>query len=418
MDQDTTHTDHLHQPRQSGALLMEKASPPLEDAARLRQAIAAVRQPTADPLALDVRVRRSRALVVVLEAQGLVVYNYLNNACEDCPPTALDLLRAADDWTHPAALVAQTAADGDPAETTARLIELGFLVVAETEAARRDVVYEEEWAWDVRAGLFHLAIKDPPFMTTEEQLDDLEARVDEQGPIPLYTTNADCSTVLELPRPSLDAGPFPLLARRRTFRTFADAPVRLEALRDCLYAGLGITGFQPEPVKGMGQLPLKMTPSGGARNPFEAYVWVGRVEGAPPGFYHYSAVDGTLGLVAEPPLPRPSELLCGQDWWDGAGAVVFLVANFRRTMWKYPHPMAYRAVLIEAGHIGQNVMIAATYHGLTAGPTALLRDSLIEGLLGLDRVMQSVVYALVLGVPSEERGVHPPEALRRLKRQG
>ena len=29
-------------------------------------------------------------------------------------------------------------------------------------------------------------------------------------------------------------------------------------------------------------------------------------------------------------------------------------------MWKYDDPNAYRVVLIEAGHIGQNIMLAAT----------------------------------------------------------
>ncbi len=166
----------------------------------------------------------------------------------------------------------------------------------------------------------------------------------------------------------------------------------------------------------MGDLPLKMTPSGGARNPFEAYVRVGNVDGIAPGFYHYSAVDQTLGLVAAAPNPPASALLCGQDWWDGAGAVIFLVANFRRTMWKYEHPMAYRAVLIEAGHIGQNVMIAATHHGLCAGPTAFVRDAMLEEILQLDRVMQSVVYALIVGAPTPERRVNPLSAELRIQR--
>jgi SagB-type dehydrogenase family enzyme len=362
-------------------------------------------------------VRRARTLLLVVEGDELVIFNYLNNACEACSPLALRLLTAAAEWRQPAALAGSVEPpDREAAEKeSARLIDLGFLVTAGSEAARRDETFEKEWGWDIRAGLFHLSIKDPPFQTTDEQLDDLEARIKDKPSVDLYSTNRDYETVVELPKPDVDKGLFPALKNRRTYRTFATDPVRLEALHDCLYAGLGITGFEPEPVKGMGRLPLKMTPSGGARNPFEAYVLVANVEKVPPGFYHYSALEGSLGLVAPAPMPKPSDFLCGQDWWDGAAAVVFLVANFRRTMWKYAHPMAYRAVLIEAGHIGQNLMIAATHHGLTAGPTALLRDCLLEGVLGLDRIMQSVVYALVLGVPSEERGRNPREAIRRLQ---
>jgi hypothetical protein len=52
-----------------------------------------------------------------------------------------------------------------------------------------------------------------------------------------------------------------------------------------------------------------------------------------------------------------------------------------------------------AGHIGQNVMIAATARGLTAAPTAAICDAVVERLLGLDRITQGAFYALVIGEP-------------------
>jgi SagB-type dehydrogenase family enzyme len=347
------------------------------------------------------RVRRARTLVLVLEAGGLTMLNFLSHACEPCPALAQRLLTAAESWLDPAALVASTPARARRAAAAevARLIASGWLVVDGTEAARHDATFEERFEWDIRAGLFHLGIKDPPTMTMAEQVEDLEARIRERPRPSLYTTNRGRRKVVRLPPPDLDSGCFALLGRRQTFRSFAPTPVPLMALRDCLVAGLGIVELCPEPLPGMGPMPRKMTPSGGALNPYEAYVLVTRVEGLPAGFYHYSAVDGTLGLVAAPPLPRPSDLLCEQAWSDGAGAAIFLVANFARSMWKYGHPMVYRTVLIEAGHIGQNVMLAATHHGLCAAPSDFPRDRRLEELLGLDRVMQSVVYALMLGEP-------------------
>ena len=71
-------------------------------------------------------------------------------------------------------------------------------------------------------------------------------------------------------------------------------------------------------------------------------------------------------------------------------ALIILVAHLQRTMWKYSHPMTYRAVLIEAGHIAQNIMIVASAGGLSTVPTAALGDTLLEKLLGLNRVMQAV----------------------------
>ena len=85
--------------------------------------------------------------------------------------------------------------------------------------------------------------------------------------------------------------------------------------------------------------------------------------------------------------------------------VIFLCAALERTMWKYEDSNAYRVVLIEAGHIGQNIMLAATNHGLTACPTAALNHARIETHLGLQGVTNAPVYALTLCVPGVENGI-------------
>ena len=85
-------------------------------------------------------------------------------------------------------------------------------------------------------------------------------------------------------------------------------------------------------------------------------------------------------------------------WTDDAAAIVFLVADYDRTMWKYPHPSAYRAVLIEAGHIAQNMILAAVEAGLVTAITAAVHDSIAQQAFGLTALTQSVVYALVIGV--------------------
>jgi nitroreductase len=70
-------------------------------------------------------------------------------------------------------------------------------------------------------------------------------------------------------------------------------------------------------------------------------------------------------------------------------------------MWKYEDANAYRVVLIEAGHIGQNMMLAATSHGLSACPTAALCHSAIKRLLGLDRFTDAPIYALTIAAPQD-----------------
>jgi SagB-type dehydrogenase family enzyme len=183
-----------------------------------------------------------------------------------------------------------------------------------------------------------------------------------------------------------------------------DAPIAVEQLADCLLFSMAITAFieDPETV----DLPLKMTPSGGGRNPYEAYVCVRNIAGLAPATYHYSALERTLGVVGEGPPPSFPSLLAGQQWTSPAAAVVFLVANFERVMWKYQDPHGYRVVMMEAGHIAQNIMLVATRHGFVANPSGAFTRVAVEETLGVGGAGQSVVYALVLGVPAP----HPAEA--------
>lgn len=66
-------------------------------------------------------------------------------------------------------------------------------------------------------------------------------------------------------------------------------------------------------------------------------------------------------------------------------------------------------MLIEAGHIAQNIMLAATDEGFVASPTAALAHDDISNLLGNSDPLVSPIYALVLGYSSVNRTVDPDE---------
>ena len=50
--------------------------------------------------------------------------------------------------------------------------------------------------------------------------------------------------------------------------------------------------------------------------------------------------------------------------------MVFFTAVFARQLWRYPYSRAYRAALIEAGHVCQTFLLAAT--SLRLAPFCLL----------------------------------------------
>src|SRR5690606_8936285 len=190
---------------------------------------------------------------------------------------------------------------------------------------------------------------------------------------PLLLSNRGLAQVT--PLPAFDTGDDfrAVLYRRRSRRQFSGGSIPLAALADCLFAG---NGYQ-ETLDGgeFGMLPLTMTPSGGARNPFELYVYVRNVEGLRAGFHHYSAAEHSLGFLHDRELPDPATLLGNQPWTSKAAAVIFLCADFPRSAWKYRQALAYRTVLMEAGCITQNIQLAATYHRIAAAPTGALAES-------------------------------------------
>ena len=283
-----------------------------------------------------------------------------------------------------------------------QLVETTAIVAEGSALAETESEFRSAWKWGLPTAMMHFCVQDPDHMSLDESeaLQRLKAASGSQPA--LHSRNGDYAAVTRLPDARDGNELIELMARRRTVRNAAQPTITLKQLSDCLFAGMGITG---ETTNCIGRLPLGMTPSGGARNPYEAYVYAVNVEGLTPGFYHYSATDHDLGLVETNRMPKPSELVGGQDWADEMPCVILLCASLERTMWKYDDPNGYRVVLIEAGHIGQNMMLAATQNGLTACPTAALNHATIRECLSLKGLTDAPVYALTLCVPGVEAAI-------------
>lgn len=345
------------------------------------------------------RFRRAATLSLTFESGEIVVHNFLTQDRFTCSQECLQFMAHLDDW-HQARELFRYFPGTDPASLGAQVAELvgmNALVVEGTPQAEKDETYRREWLWGTTAGLFHFGVRNTPFLVGAPARSYMRKRKAWRKSPPLHQTNRGSRGCVKLPDTDIGREPFALMRRRRSQRDFGRAPLPLQALADCLFAGNGIVDFFDDDPD-YGRLPLTMTPSGGARNPFELYVYARKVEGLKPGFYHYSALDRDLGLVRPGEVKVP-EMLGGQKWPAQAAAIVFLVAHFPRTMWKYHLPMAYRVVMMEAGFICQNIALAATHHGLTAVPSGALKESVIEEYLGTPPLESAVVFTMSLGQP-------------------
>jgi SagB-type dehydrogenase family enzyme len=346
------------------------------------------------------RVKRSSTVVLVLENDQVIFHNFLSQTTFAANAAALELASRVYRWTEPdeikKSMLSYTAKSVDSA--IQQLIELDILIVEGSAAALRDARYEQAWLWGSMAGAYHFGSQGGVFVSDEDTQAMLR-QVAMVSPSPiLHQPNPEGPLKIFAPQRRAYDEPFLTMARRRTNRIMLDESIGLDAVADCLLVSMAITAMLDIP--GVGDLPLKMTPSGGARNPYEAYVLARKVDGLPRGVYHYAAIDQSfapLGDAGPPPFPG---LLGQQAWTANAAAVILLVANFDRPMWKYHDPAAYRVTAIEAGHIAQNILLAATRLGLAGNPTALLSVADLEAMLGLDAITQSATYAVALGVPA------------------
>lgn len=349
-------------------------------------------------MTVHARVRTSQSLVSIPRDRRVLFYNFLTQKAVMCSTDVLYWIASFADWETMESVEARHP-HLDSTSLRAELSKLAqsSILIAEGSAEHRtECEFNEHWEWGLATGMYHFSLLNNVFASsaegTKRQLD----RAATNPSPPLYRTHGDGAIKLEQPHSERVKSLVTTMKARRSNRVPGEPSIELEQLSDCLYAGMAITG---EVKTATGRLPLQMTPAGGARNAFEAYVLVNWVEGLEPGIYHYSATEHSLSLVNSELPERSGALLAEQDWVHDKPAIVFLVGYLERVMWKYQDPNGYRVVLIEAGHKGQNIALAATAHGLSACPTAAMNHDLVAQYLKLDRITHTPIYALTLSKP-------------------
>jgi SagB-type dehydrogenase family enzyme len=201
---------------------------------------------------------------------------------------------------------------------------------------------------------------------------------------------------IRLDPPSKEDSPplWDVLARRRSVRTFKETPLPLSHLSRLLWAAQGIT-------KRMYGHDLRTAPSAGALYPVETYLAVHNVEGLGPGIYHYDVQSHALELVSAGDFRADvAEAALGQTFTASANVVFIWTAVFGRSKVKY-RERAYRYVYLDAGHIAQNLALAAVALDLGSCQIAALFDDEVNTLVGADGEQESVIYMTAVGWPSD-----------------
>ena len=185
---------------------------------------------------------------------------------------------------------------------------------------------------------------------------------------------------------------------RRSHPVYTDEPLTLTQLSYLLWCTQGVKS-----VRGKAYATLRTVPGGGARHPFECYMAVRKVEGLTPGLWHYLPLEHRierLGWV-EDLEALIGRTLDGQRWAEKASVVFYYSCVFYRAEWRYGI-WAHPTVLIDSGHITENLYLAATSIGLGGCAVAAVDGPEANRAFGLDGVEETVFYAMPVGTVRPE----------------
>jgi SagB-type dehydrogenase family enzyme len=184
--------------------------------------------------------------------------------------------------------------------------------------------------------------------------------------------------------------------RRKSRRRFLETPLTLEEISFLLWATQGVQEILPSGSA------RRTVPSAGCRHALETYLSIHRVTGLEPGMYRYLPAEHQLLLeysddqLAEKIVPAT----LGQPFTGKAAAVFIWTAVPGRMEWRYDIA-AHKVILLDAGHVCQNLYLACEAIGAGTCAIAAYHQGLMDRLVGVDGQEEMVIYLAPAGKITE-----------------
>ena len=213
---------------------------------------------------------------------------------------------------------------------------------------------------------------------------------------PLELDYDSSQQIIDIPRPQeLSIKEMSLqraIESRESVRKYSDHPLTLVELSWLLWCTQGV-----KEVMGT-RATLRTVPSAGARHAFETYLLVNNVDGLQEGLYRFLAIDHKLLLVNRNPniAEKITKAALDQSQVKKSNVTFLYVAVVERMKWRYGM-RGYRYLHLDAGHVGQNLYLAAENIGCGVCAIAAFEDEELNRVLQLDGEELFVIYLLTVG---------------------
>lgn len=179
---------------------------------------------------------------------------------------------------------------------------------------------------------------------------------------------------------------------RRSRRKYTHNSLTLKELSFLLWATQGITDKNAH-VR-------RTIPSAGSCNPLETYLIIQNVENLSSGIYRYLPIEHKLCLVSsDKEAMNNSSLGCfevNQSRMQNAAAVFVWAAVPYRSEWRFG-PYAYKMIAMEAGHVAQNLYLAAEAVNCGVCAIAAYDQKIIDNSINVNGRDEFAVYLATVG---------------------
>jgi len=178
-----------------------------------------------------------------------------------------------------------------------------------------------------------------------------------------------------------------LLDYRESHRDFSDIPLDFKKMSKILGSCRIINNLR--------SLEKRTYPSGGARFPVELYYLSYNTENLENGAYHYNIKKDGLEQLLKKDFTKKEQRELISPYLENPTGTIFFTSIISRSEIKYGL-RAYPYSLIEAGHMGQNILLASSELGIGACPVSGFVDKKINKILDLTE-NEIPIYSISLG---------------------
>jgi SagB-type dehydrogenase family enzyme len=186
-------------------------------------------------------------------------------------------------------------------------------------------------------------------------------------------------------------------------KTAENAPTLETLSKICLLAN----GLTARSRQGDGFFYYRSAPSAGALYPNGMYFAAFDTEMLPAGIYHCGVHNRFLTRLRDGNFAK--DLLAAVPGLPADSAGVFIVSGiFFKSAWKY-RKRAYRYVLLDGGHLAENLRLAISAAGYTCGLYHSFDDRHLDALLGVDENREGSICCVSVSAGSIPKTVSRSE---------